>query len=133
MAQYGLERVVPLSYEEALRRTKEALQEQGFGVLTEIDVRATLQKKLGVEYPPCAILGACNPPLAYQALQAEPDVALLLPCNVVVREEEGVVKVSIMDPDVMARFTGNPALEPLAREARARLEKVLERLTSAEE
>ncbi len=119
---------LPLSYEEAIQRTTEALQKEGFGVLTEIDVKATLKKKLDVDFPRYIILGACNPHLAYQALQKEPEIGLLLPCNVIVYEEDGASVVSIVDPDAMLGVVENPELEPVAQEARERLQRVIQEL-----
>lgn len=126
--RYAMSRTVTLSYEEADRRVREALKQEGFGVLTEIDVSATLKEKLGVVFPAYEILGACNPPLAHQALQTEPDIGLLLPCNVVVRDagEPGTVIVEIMDPVVQFDVSGTEGLESLAQEVRARLGRVLE-------
>lgn len=125
-APYALTRTTELSYEEADRRVREALQAEGFGVLTEIDVSATLKTKLDVEFPRYEILGACNPPLAHQALQAEADVGLLLPCNVVVRAlPDGRTVVEALDPVVQLSVAENPALEPLAREVRERMRRVI--------
>lgn len=126
--RYGIRRNVALSFEDADARVRVALKEEGFGVLTEIDVRATLREKLGVEVSPYRILGACNPPIAHQAIQAEPSVGLLLPCNVVVREENGAVVVEALDPVVQLEVAGNPALMEAARDVRARMQRVLERL-----
>ena len=124
--RYGIKRTVPYSFQEALDRTRSALAQEGFGVLTEIDVRATLHKKLRVaDFPPYVILGACNPPLAYRALQAEFDLGLLLPCNVVVYEQNGQVTVAAVEPRTMMEVVHNPAVEEIAREVRARLERVL--------
>lgn len=124
--RYGIKRTVPYSFQEALDRTRSALAQEGFGVLTEIDVRATLHKKLGVaDFPPYVILGACNPPLAYRALQAEFDLGLLLPCNVVVYEQNGQVTVAAVEPRTMMEVVHNPAVEEIAGEVRARLERVL--------
>lgn len=112
-------------YETALARVTEALKAEGFGVLTEIDVQATLKKKLDVDFRPYTILGACNPPLAYRALSAAPEVGLLLPCNVTVAQVEmGVIEVGLIDPLMMMSVMHNPALEPIAKEARDRLERV---------
>ncbi len=112
-------------YETALVRVTEALKAEGFGVLTEIDVKETLKKKLGVDFRPYKILGACNPPLAHRALTAAPEVGLLLPCNVTVAQaDENTIEVSIVDPMAMMGFVGRPELEPIAEEARARLERV---------
>jgi uncharacterized protein (DUF302 family) len=127
-ARYAIARTVNLTFEEADRRVREELQKEGFGVLTEIDVAATLKQKLGVEVPKQEILGACNPALAHRAFQAEPDIGLLLPCNVVVREEAGRTAVEALDPVVQLEVAGNPALRPLAEEARARLERVVARV-----
>jgi uncharacterized protein (DUF302 family) len=123
--RYALVRVVDLPYEEADRRVREELQQEGFGVLTEIDVRATLKQKLDVDFPPYVILGACNPPLAHRALTEEPDIGLLLPCNVVVRTAGGRTIVEALDPVTQLEVTGNPDLVPLAQEVRARMERVL--------
>ena len=126
--KYGIGTTVPLPYERAVERTREELAKEGFGVLTEIDVRATLKKKLDVEFRPYVILGACNPPLAHQALTAERDIGLLLPCNVVVYagERDGTSVVAAMDPIEALALTGNDRIAPLAQEVKARLERVLE-------
>lgn len=121
--------VVDAPFGEADRRTRAALADQGFGVLTEIDVAATLKEKLGVEVAPQVILGACNPALARQGLEVEPGLGLLLPCNVVVRvDEAGRTLVSALDPAVMVGVSGRAELEPVAREARTRLRAALDAL-----
>ena len=127
---YGMTRTVDLPYERAVERTREALGEEGFGVLSEIDIRATLKKKLDVDTRPYTILGACNPPLAHQAFNAEPGIGLLLPCNVVVYagDEEGRSVVAAIDPEVSLGRVGNEALAPLATEVKARLRRVLDRV-----
>ena len=118
-----------VDFETALTKTIEALKVEGFGVLTEIDVRETLKKKLGVDYLPYKILGACNPPLAYQALTAAPEVGLLLPCNVTVQQlTDGRIEVAMIDPLMMMGVIDNPTLKPIADEARARLERVAQSL-----
>lgn len=124
--RYGLRRVVEAGYDETLARTRDALKEQGFGVLTEIDLKEKMKEKLGVDFKRYIILGACNPPLAWQSLQAEPDIGLLLPCNVIVYEEGSERSVvAALDPGSMVEMTGNPALEAVSKEARARLEKAI--------
>jgi uncharacterized protein (DUF302 family) len=122
---YGFAVTLPLTVESAVAAVTAALKAEGFGVLTTIDVRATLKTKLDVDYPPYVILGACNPPLAHRALTAEPAIGLLLPCNVVVRAVPGGAEVLIADPRAMLAIAASPALEELAREARARLERVI--------
>ena len=118
-----------VDYERALTRTVEALKVEGFGVLTEIDVQDTMKKKLGVDLPAYKILGACNPPLALRALTASPEVGLLLPCNVTVRQlEDGRIEVALIDPLVMLGVVSNVAIKPIAEEARARLERVAKSL-----
>lgn len=126
---YALSRTVDLSYEEAEKRVREELEKEGFGILTEIDVKETLKEKLDVDFPPYVILGACNPPLAHQALTAEPEVGLLLPCNVVVRRsEEGTTIVEAMDPREVLAIADNEALKPLGEDVRERLERALDRV-----
>jgi len=117
-------------FDTAIQRVTDALKAEGFGVLTEIDVKATLKKKMDVDFRPYKILGACNPPLAHRALTADSQIGLLLPCNVVVAqgEEEGVIDVSIVDPISMLGVVTNPDVEPVAKEARAKLERVAELL-----
>ena len=129
---YGMMTSVELPYERAVERTREALGAEGFGVLTEIDVRATLEKKLGVQTRPYTILGACNPPLAHQAFNAEPNIGLLLPCNVVVYASEDGRRsvVGAIDPEVSLGRVGNPALAPLAADVKARLSRVLEAVST---
>jgi uncharacterized protein (DUF302 family) len=127
--QLGIYAHLGVDYETALTRTVDALKVEGFGVLTEIDVKETLKKKLGVDFPSYKILGACNPPLAYRALTAAPEVGLLLPCNVTVRQlEDGRIEVAMIDPLMMMGVISNPALKPIADEARARLERVAQAL-----
>jgi uncharacterized protein (DUF302 family) len=114
-----------LPFAAAVDRVTVALQEQGFGVLTEIDVTATLRAKLGEEMEDYVILGACNPPLAHRALEVDRSIGLLLPCNVVLRATDSGTLVEIADPEMMVTLTGNPALEPIAKDARERLTLVL--------
>ena len=126
----GLTATFAAPFEEVVAATRSALKDEGFGVLTEIDVQATLKEKLGVEMHPHVILGACNPPLAHSALQADVDISLLLPCNVTVRAEGGGVVVSIVDPGMMAAMSSAPGLREVARTARAKLERVIEALAA---
>lgn len=127
---YRMSVTLDLPYERAVDRTKEALASQGFGVLSEIDVKATLKKKLDVDFRPYVILGACNPPLAHRALSAERDIGVLLPCNVVVyaSDEPDRSIVSAVDPEVSLSRVGNEELRPLALDVRSRLSAVLEAL-----
>jgi uncharacterized protein (DUF302 family) len=123
---YGFGKAVSLPFDQAITRVTELLQSEGFGVLTDIDVAATMKKKLGAEMPPYRILGACNPVLAQQAIAAEPSIGLLLPCNVVVRQDEAQqVHVEFMDPVAVLDLVRRPGIERLAGEVRARLERVL--------
>jgi uncharacterized protein (DUF302 family) len=129
---YAIGKSVSLSYEQAVERMRAALGEEGFGVLTEIDVQATLKKKLDVEFKKYVILGACNPPLAYRGFQAEADIGLLLPCNVIVYEEGADrARVAVLDPVAQLGISGREDLEPLAIEARTRLERALAALPTA--
>ena len=127
-SRYGIGTTVPMPYDRAVERTREELAREGFGVLTEIDVRATMKKKLDVDFRPYIILGACNPPLAYSALSAERDIGLLLPCNVIVYagDEPDTSTVAVMDPVEALALSGNESIEPVAREVRDRLERVLQ-------
>ena len=125
---YGIRTTVTLAYADAVEKTKRALQEQGFGVLSEIDMQQKLKEKLDVDSGPYVILGACNPPLAWKALQAEPEIGLLLPCNVIVYErDDGQCVVAAVNPDSMLGVVGdNPVVAEVARDARSRLQRALE-------
>jgi uncharacterized protein (DUF302 family) len=124
--KFGFGKAVDLGFDEAVETVTEELGKEGFGVLTEIDVQATLKKKLGEDMPPYRILGACNPPLAHQAVTAVPEIGLLLPCNVLVREDdEGKVHVSFMDPGSVLGLVDNPDVVPLAEQVKEKLERVL--------
>lgn len=125
---YTLSTTVPRPFDEVLAATREALADQGFGVLTEIDLAATLKAKIGAEIAPQVILGACRPPLAHAATLAEPSIGVLLPCNVVVRAAGEDTVVEAMDPDAMVEVTGNAALEEVATDARTRLTAALDSL-----
>jgi uncharacterized protein (DUF302 family) len=127
---YAYRAELNLPYEEAVEKVTAALKQEGFGVLTEIDVKATLKKKLDVDFRKYVILGACNPPLAHQALQAELEIGLLLPCNIIVYEKDGGSVVSIVDPISMLGVVANPDIQPVADEARTRLERVAKALGS---
>ena len=128
-ASYGIRKILDRPYDEVLARVPAALQSEGFGVLTEIDVRDTLKKKLGVDFRRYRILGACNPPLAHRALEAELEVGLMMPCNVVVYEEEaGRTAVVAVDPIQTMASRGNPALRELAAAVKTKLEKALAQL-----
>ncbi len=127
---YGFGASVAAPYEQAVERTKAALKEQGFGVLSEIDVKKTMKEKLDVDFRPYVILGACNPPLAHRALSTDLGIGLLLPCNVVVYDNgDGTSMVEVMDPEAALGIVGhNPAIAEVAREARTRLRKALDAL-----
>lgn len=122
---------VGATYDEAISRVREALKGQGFGVLTEIDIRRTLKEKLDVDVEPQIILGACNPQLAHRALGIDPRVATLLPCNIVVRTENGRTVVEALDPNIIAEVPGNPALAPIAEDAGQRIQAVMDALGEA--
>lgn len=131
--QLGLFVRLHTDFETALARVTEALKAEGFGVLTDIDVKATMKQKLDADFRPYRILGACNPPLAHRALTLAPQLGLLLPCNVIVQQaDDGAIDVGLVDPLGMMAFVGDPALEPVAREARDKLARVAASLTAAE-
>jgi uncharacterized protein (DUF302 family) len=130
---YGLSATVKLPYEKAVEVSREELAKEGFGVLTEIDVKATLKKKIDVDFRPYLILGACNPPLAHQALSAEQEIGLLLPCNVVVyaADEEGSSVVTAIDPVKQLEISGNAGVGPIAEQVRAKLARVIDGVRAA--
>ena len=126
MTKYGFGKIVEIPFADAITRVTEALKEEGFGILTEIDVAATMKKKLNQDMPPYRILGACNPSLAHRAIEAEPSIGLLLPCNVVVRQDaEGIVHIEFMDPNAVLELVGRPEIHQLAQEVRERLERIM--------
>lgn len=125
--RYTFARTTSLDFETALQRVREELKADGFGVLCDIDVASTMKEKLGVEREPYVILGACNPPLAHQALQAEPELGVLLPCNVIVYAANGRTHVSAVDAEKMLSIVGNDALTPIAAEVSKRLAAAVER------
>ncbi|MBC8231613.1 DUF302 domain-containing protein [bacterium] len=127
MSDYGFSKTIDVSYEAAVEKVTAALKEEGFGVLTTIDVKETLKKKLDVDFRKYVILGACNPPLAYKTLQAETEIGLLLPCNVIVYEsDEGKSVVSAIDPLMMVSIIDNPALEEIAKEVSSKMRRAIE-------
>jgi uncharacterized protein (DUF302 family) len=129
MSKYAFGKTVAMTQEQAVQAVTQALAGEGFGVLTEIDVAATLKKKLGLERPPYKILGACNPQFAARALEMEPQIGALLPCNVVVRQgADGKTVVEFMDPDAVLGLVGRPEVAPIAAEVRARLVRVMQAL-----
>jgi uncharacterized protein (DUF302 family) len=123
--KYGFSKTVDLSFEQAIEKVTEELRKEGFGVLTTIDVKDTLKKKIDVDFKKYTILGACNPPIAHKALQAEEELGLLLPCNVVVYEKDNQTKVSMFDPMLMTNVIDNEQMEPIAKEVKDKLQRVL--------
>lgn len=123
--RYGTSKEVALPFEQAVEKVTEELKKEGFGVLTTIDVKETLKKKLNVDVPRYIILGACNPPFAHKALQIEEEVGLLLPCNVIVYEKDGRTRVSVFDPMIMSVIIENNDMVPVALEVKARLDRVI--------
>ena len=129
---YGFNIEISDSFDNAIKRVTEALKAEGFGVLTEIDVQATMKAKLNIDGQPYRILGACNPPLAHRAISADPNIGLLLPCNVVVREEPNKkINIGFMDPIAVMKLTDNPGIVAVAKEVRVKLERVRDRLAAA--
>ncbi len=127
--KYSFGKVVDLGFDEAVGKITETLKVEGFGILSEIDVAATLKKKMDLDMPPYRILGACNPPFAHRALEADPSIGALLPCNVVVRaDKQGAVHVEIMDPDIITSFVDNPQIGELAVEVKSKLTRALDAL-----
>lgn len=125
---YGIRTTLNTSYEEAIPKVTDALKKEGFGILTEINVKETIKKKLDKEFPKYIILGACNPQLAYQSLTSETEIGLLLPCNVIVYEKGGKTVVSAQDPEATLSIVGNDKIAPVAREARERLSRAIRSL-----
>ena len=124
--QYGFSKPTDYNFDQAIDKVTEELKKEGFGVLTSIDVKETLKKKINVDFKKYTILGACNPALAHQALLAEEELGLLLPCNVIVYEKNNKTVVSIFDPNVMAHLIDNPLMKPVAEEVKNKLKRVLE-------
>ncbi len=123
--QYGFSKTVDLPFEQTIEKVTEELKKEGFGVLTTIDVKDTLKKKIDVDFKKYTILGACNPPIAHKALQIEEELGLLLPCNVIVYEKDDQIKVSMFDPMLMTNVIDNELMEPIAKEIKEKLQRVL--------
>lgn len=124
--KYAFGKTVDIPFDQTVERAVKALGDEGFGVLTDIDVASTLKKKLGLDVPPYRILGACNPQFAHQALELEPEIGTLLPCNLVLRAiDGGMTRIDVMDPDAVLGLVGRKDIEPIARQVRQRLERVL--------
>jgi uncharacterized protein (DUF302 family) len=123
--QYGFSKTVDLPFEQTIEKVTEELKKEGFGVLTTIDVKDTLKKKINVDFKKYTILGACNPPIAHKALQTEEELGLLLPCNVVVYEKDDQTKVSMFDPMLMTNIIDNEQMKPIAKEIKGKLQRVL--------
>jgi uncharacterized protein (DUF302 family) len=130
--RYTLSETATLPFDEAVERVRQELNAEGFGVLCEIDVQATLKEKLGIGGEPYTILGACNPPLAHQALEAEPELGALLPCNVIVYQRDGDIHVSAIDAERMLSLVGNEQLAPIAADVKRRLADVVARASDRE-
>jgi uncharacterized protein (DUF302 family) len=129
LSNYSFGGVTELSFEEAVNKVTESMREQGFGILTEIDAKKVLKEKLGLDRKPYMILGACNPQFAHKAIDMEPEIGTLLPCNVLVYEkDDGTVAVSAMNPEAALKLVGNPNIEDIAKQVRMRIEKALEAL-----
>jgi len=126
--KYGFSKITNYNFEQAIEKVTEELKLEGFGILTTIDVKETLKKKINVDFKKYTILGACNPPLAHKALQAEEELGLLLPCNVIIYEKDGNSIVSIFDPMVMAQIIENPGMQSVAEQVKEKLLRVLERI-----
>ena len=125
---YNYKKQLDIGFEKAVSKTKEELKKEGFGVLTEIDVKATLKKKINVEFDKYVILGACNPPFAHKALMAEKEIGLMLPCNVIVFEDDGIVNVSTILPTVAMEMVDNPELEDIAEQVESKLKKAIDNI-----
>ncbi|MBV6420325.1 MAG: hypothetical protein DAHOPDDO_01566 [Ignavibacteriaceae bacterium] len=123
--QYGFSKTIGLPYEQAIEKVTTELKKEGFGVLTSIDVKETLKQKINVDFKKYVILGACNPPIAHKALQAEEELGLLLPCNVIVYEKQGKTVVSVFDPMVMTWIIENDEMKPIATEVQEKLQRAL--------
>ena len=129
MAEYGFGTTVDMAFDNAIAHVTQALQTEGFGILSDIDVAAAMKKKLNLDMPAYRILGACNPPLAHRALEADPSIGLLLPCNVVVRQDaSGVVHIEFMDPNAVLTLVDRPEIATLAAEVKQRLQRVMQSL-----